>query len=178
MIAPFSKRRTMPVTISPLRSLYSLKTLSRSASRTRWMITCLAVCAAMRPKPARVELHADLVADLGVGVVARARRRALICVFGSVTRSTTSRNSNSSISPSSSLKRASISRLVAELRACAAWRIASSSASMIILAVDALVLGDLVDLALERCQIHGGYLVTVQRHAQRRPARNRRGVNS
>ncbi len=53
MTLPRSKRRTMPVMTSPLRSLYSLKTFSRSASRVRWMITCFAVCAAMRPKERR-----------------------------------------------------------------------------------------------------------------------------
>jgi hypothetical protein len=44
-----SKRFTMPVTTSPIRSLYSAKMFSRSASRTFWKMTCLAVCAAMRP---------------------------------------------------------------------------------------------------------------------------------
>ena len=34
---------------SPTRWLYSANTFSRSASRTFWKITCLAVCAAMRP---------------------------------------------------------------------------------------------------------------------------------
>ena len=45
----FSKRCTMPETSSPLRPLNSLKMLSRSASRTRWMMFCFAACAAMRP---------------------------------------------------------------------------------------------------------------------------------
>ena len=49
MLLPFSKRRTMPVMSSPFLSLNSLKMRSRSSSRTRWMRTCLAVCAAMRP---------------------------------------------------------------------------------------------------------------------------------
>ena len=53
MLLPFSKRRTMPRMSSPLRSLYSLKMRSRSASRTRWRRTCLAVCAAMRPNALR-----------------------------------------------------------------------------------------------------------------------------
>ena len=53
MMLPRSNRRAMPVTISFLRSLYSLKTFSRSASRVRWRMTCLAVWAAMRPKPRR-----------------------------------------------------------------------------------------------------------------------------
>ena len=51
MMLPRSKRRTMPEMSSPLRSLYWLKTFSRSASRTRCRMTCLAVWAAMRPNP-------------------------------------------------------------------------------------------------------------------------------
>ena len=35
--------------LRPVRWLYSLKTVSRSASRTFWKMTCLAICAAMRP---------------------------------------------------------------------------------------------------------------------------------
>ena len=50
MTLPRSKRRTMPVMTSPLRSLYSLKMFSRSALRVPWIMTCLAVWAAMRPK--------------------------------------------------------------------------------------------------------------------------------
>ena len=41
---------TMPVTTSPTRSMYSSYIISRSASRIRCRMTCLAVCAAMRPK--------------------------------------------------------------------------------------------------------------------------------
>ena len=51
MMSPFSNRFTIPVTTSPMRSLYSAKMFSRSASRTFWKITCFAVCAAMRPNP-------------------------------------------------------------------------------------------------------------------------------
>ena len=40
----------MPVISSPTRSRYSSNIMSRSASRIRWRITCLAVCAAIRPK--------------------------------------------------------------------------------------------------------------------------------
>ena len=39
----------MPFTTSATRPEYSAKTLSRSASRTFWKITCFAVCAAIRP---------------------------------------------------------------------------------------------------------------------------------
>ena len=49
MMSPCSKRLTMPVTTSPTRWSNSANTFSRSASRTFWKITCLAVCAAMRP---------------------------------------------------------------------------------------------------------------------------------
>ena len=42
-------RLTVQFTSSPTRPEYSLKTVSRSASRTFWKITCLAVCAEMRP---------------------------------------------------------------------------------------------------------------------------------
>jgi hypothetical protein len=50
MTLPNSTRLTMPLTISPMRSLNSSYWRSRSASRTFCTITCLAVCAAMRPK--------------------------------------------------------------------------------------------------------------------------------
>ena len=46
---PYSTRLTMPLTMSPMRSLYSWYWRSRSASRTFCTITCLADCAAMRP---------------------------------------------------------------------------------------------------------------------------------
>jgi len=45
-----STRFTTPWTIWPTRSLNSSNWCSRSASRTFCTITCLAVCAAMRPK--------------------------------------------------------------------------------------------------------------------------------
>ena len=50
MMSPFSNRLIVPLTTSPIRSLYSPKMFSRSASRTFWKMTCLAVCAAMRPR--------------------------------------------------------------------------------------------------------------------------------
>src|SRR5215471_10553135 len=46
---PYSTRLTMPLTISPMRSLYSSYWRSRSASRTFCTITCFADCAAIRP---------------------------------------------------------------------------------------------------------------------------------
>ena len=50
MTLPYSTRLTTPLTISPMRSLYSSYCRSRSASRTFWTMTCLADWAAMRPK--------------------------------------------------------------------------------------------------------------------------------
>ena len=50
MTLPYSTRLTSPLTISLMRSLNSSYCLSRSASRPFCTITCLAVCAAMRPK--------------------------------------------------------------------------------------------------------------------------------
>ena len=44
-----SRRLTVALRTSPARWLYSLKTVSRSASRTFWKMTCLAIWAAMRP---------------------------------------------------------------------------------------------------------------------------------
>ncbi len=42
---------TTPITTSPSRPAYSPKVISSSASRSRWRMTCLAVVAAIRPKP-------------------------------------------------------------------------------------------------------------------------------
>ena len=47
-MSPVSKRLTAAVTTSPIRSLYSSWTFSRSASRAFCESTCLTVCAAMR----------------------------------------------------------------------------------------------------------------------------------
>ena len=46
---PRSMRLTMPLTSSPSRSWKASTTWALSASRTRCTITCLAVCAAIRP---------------------------------------------------------------------------------------------------------------------------------
>ncbi len=43
--------------MSPSRPAYSSYFISRSASRMRWKMTCLAVCAAMRPKSVGVSSH-------------------------------------------------------------------------------------------------------------------------
>ena len=50
----------MPVISSPTRSRYSSNIMSRSASRMRWRITCLAVCAAMRPKSSGVTSRSSI----------------------------------------------------------------------------------------------------------------------
>ena len=50
----------MPVISSPTRSWYSSNIMSRSASRMRWRITCLAVCAAMRPKSSGVTSRSSI----------------------------------------------------------------------------------------------------------------------
>ena len=76
MTLPYSTRLTVPLTISPMRSLYSSYWRSRSASRTFCTITCLADCAAMRPKSNRRQRLGDEVADLRGGVALRARPRA------------------------------------------------------------------------------------------------------
>src|SRR6202022_1244474 len=50
----------MPVISSPPRSRYSSYIMSRSASRIRCRITCLAVCAAMRPKSSGVTSRSSI----------------------------------------------------------------------------------------------------------------------
>ena len=51
MIAlPYSNLFTIPLKISPFLPMKSLYCLSLSAARTFWVITCLAVCAAILPK--------------------------------------------------------------------------------------------------------------------------------
>src|SRR5215204_5184356 len=53
----------MPVISSPTRSWYSSNIMSRSASRIRWRITCLAVWAAMRPKSAGVTSRSPICSE-------------------------------------------------------------------------------------------------------------------
>ena len=64
MTAPPSNRWTVPVTRSPRWSSNSSKRLSRSASRIFWMITCLAVWAAIRPSSEGSILAPSLVASM------------------------------------------------------------------------------------------------------------------
>ena len=64
MTAPPSNRCTVPVTRSPRWSSNSSKRLSRSASRIFWMMTCLAVWAAIRPSSAGSILTPSLVASI------------------------------------------------------------------------------------------------------------------
>src|SRR5580704_17860953 len=61
-----SRRLTVALRTSPARWLYSLKTVSRSASRTFWKMTCLAIWAAMRPSGG-VLVEAQFAADLDLG---------------------------------------------------------------------------------------------------------------
>ena len=76
----------MPLTTSPTRSLYSAKMFSRSASRTFWKITCLAVCAAMRPSTSVGFGNSISMSDFGFVAVELLRlRRARSRWPGSVT---------------------------------------------------------------------------------------------
>ena len=153
MLWPFSKRRTMPRMSCPWRSLYSLKMMSRSASRTRWKSTCLAVCAAMRPKALRACFMSSTSPNsLSCWRACSASRgcqntwkpssspssasrpclratSSAISRSGSVTSSTTVMYWKRSTWPVSSLKRASSSR-VGPNAACAALRIAASIVSI------------------------------------------------
>ena len=150
-LLPFSKRRTTPLMSSPLRSLNSLKMRSRSSSRTRWMSTCFAVCAAMRPKAWRGLLdaaggrrtpcpaRAAFFASLGCQKIWKpssspssasspgfCASSSAISRSSSATSSTTVMYWKRSTWPVSSLKRASSSRFGPNTL-CAALRIASST---------------------------------------------------
>jgi hypothetical protein len=72
MTLPYSTRLTVPLPISPMRSLYSLNWRSRSASRTFCTMTCLAFCADTRPKSSGGKRLGDQVAHLGLGIAALA----------------------------------------------------------------------------------------------------------
>ena len=50
MTFPYSNLLTIPLNISSFLSIKSLYCFSLSAARTFWVITCLAVCAAILPK--------------------------------------------------------------------------------------------------------------------------------
>jgi len=98
MTLPYSTRFTMPLTISPTRSLYSSYWRSRSASRPFCTITCFAFCAATRPKSSGGRGSAMKSPTWAAGL----RRRASsseIWVASMVTASTTSSSRASLISP-------------------------------------------------------------------------------
>src|SRR5436190_1972376 len=86
---PYSTRLTMPLTISPIRSLYSSYCRSRSASRTFCTITCLADCAAMRPYSSGGSVSAITSPICAAGLWRRASSRP-IWLAGFSTVSTTS----------------------------------------------------------------------------------------
>ena len=99
----FSKRCTMPCTSSPWRSLNSSKMISRSTSRTRCTIFCLAAWAAIRPNTAAsIFMSSSSPSSTSGSSVSRASSRS-ISMSGSATSSTTTLASKSSISPMSGL---------------------------------------------------------------------------
>ena len=116
---PFSIRRTMPWTISPFRSLYSSKMFWRSAPRTSWMMTCFAVCAAMRPNSAVGILIPIWSSTSASGSCWMRVLRARSANRSQALSATTVLNSKSSTSPVSSLYCASISRSAPSLRRAA-----------------------------------------------------------
>jgi hypothetical protein len=95
---PYSTRLTVPLTISPMRSLYSSYCRSRSASRTFCTMTCLADCAAMRPKSIGGSCSAMKSPTCASGLRPRASRSE-IWRANSSTFSTTSISRCSFISP-------------------------------------------------------------------------------
>ena len=104
----FSKRCTVPVASSPLRVLNSLKMLSRSASRTRWMMFCLAACAAIRPNFSDGSFASSSSPTSASGSMLRRASSSVTSFSASWTVSTTMRISNSSTSPISGFHCASI----------------------------------------------------------------------
>ena len=108
------------------------------------------------PEAARVELDADLVADLGLGVVLV--RLAQVDLRGRI---------EDALDDLAELEQLDLADLLVEAGldlALLAELLLGGLAHRLFeglddhLLVDALVLGDLIDLALERCQIHRAYL--------------------
>jgi hypothetical protein len=95
---PYSTRLTMPLTMSPMRSLYSWYCRSRSASRTFCTITCLADCAAMRPYSSGGRVSAITSPICAAGLCRRASSSP-IWLAGFSTASTTSMWRDSRSSP-------------------------------------------------------------------------------
>ena len=105
---------TMPVTTSPTRSMYSSYIISRSASRIRCRITCLAVWAAMRPKFCGVTSWRSITSsETSVRSISRSSSESSVWFF----------------SPDSSSSRSSSSR--ARSRASSSRRVSRSSGSSI-----------------------------------------------
>ena len=80
MTLPYSTRLTVPLTISPMRSLYSSYWRSRSASRTFCTMTCLADWAAMRPKSIGGSGSAMKSPTCGVGIALARVLDSAICL--------------------------------------------------------------------------------------------------
>ncbi len=94
----------MPFRTSPTRFEYSANTLSRSASRTFWKMTCFAVWAAIRPSTSVGLGNSISCPTSASGMMVCASSRA-IWVSGISTLSTIWRTAKTSICPDSSLKR-------------------------------------------------------------------------
>ncbi len=98
MTLPYSTRLTVPLTISPTRSLYSLWWRSRSASRTFCTITCLAFCAATRPKSKGGRVS-TISSPISASRLRRLASASVTCVASFSTCSTTVRTRVSLVSP-------------------------------------------------------------------------------
>src|SRR5918992_161136 len=95
----------IPVISSPTRSRYSSNIMSRSASRIRWRITCLAVCAAIRPKSCGVTSRVSIWSSNSArraGSMSGASGMTISPVSGSTRRSSSVAASSASSSSCSS----------------------------------------------------------------------------
>ena len=114
----------MPVISSPTRSWYSSNIMSRSASRIRWRITCLAVWAAIRPKSvgvtSRLEIWSSYSASLS-GPISGSSGSRISPVSGSIVRS-------SSIASATSFSSSSGGRISSNTRKSAVERSMSTRA--------------------------------------------------
>ena len=95
---PYSTRFTMPEATSPTLSLYSSYWRSRSASRTRWTMTCFAVCVAILPNSTggNSSLRNSPISASGLIFLASSK---VNCVLSFSTSSTTSINRLRMVSP-------------------------------------------------------------------------------
>ncbi len=106
MMSPFSNRLTMPFLTCPISSLYFAKMFSRSASRTFWKITCLAVWAAIRPRSSVGRGNSTSMSTSASSPYSVWASSSDISVAGLVTASTIFFTATSSICPDSVLNRA------------------------------------------------------------------------